>query len=411
MTYPVLNAPEYDFTGQAYASQYPNLHRYPATMLPQLGIKILRDLSIKATRMLDPYCGSGSSFTAASVHGIRQMVGYDLNPLAVLITRAKFTRLNHDEIYQISRYLREVVWEDDLEDTETHIDLIPNFTNLAYWFSSSVIQKLARLRYLLNTIENEDNRRLFLVAFSETIRDCSYVRTREFKLYRIKPEQIVSFEPDVYGVFFTHLKRIRETYIHIYTRLIDKLDNISIDCAPYTSSKETYDLVLTSPPYGDSRTTVAYGQFSALSNAWMGVENARQIDQMLMGGHARKNLFEYGVMADVIHYIAIQDIKRAYEVSAFYQDLADSIRFVASGISPGGYSIYVVGNRTVKGIQLPNNQFIAEQFEAAGLIHCATMQRTISSKVMPSRNSPSNIAGETAQTMQHEYIVVCQQPS
>lgn len=27
--------PKYDFLGQSYASMYPNLHKYPATMLPQ----------------------------------------------------------------------------------------------------------------------------------------------------------------------------------------------------------------------------------------------------------------------------------------------------------------------------------------------------------------------------------------
>ena len=42
-----------------------------------------------------------------------------------------------------------------------------------------------------------------------------------------------------------------------------------------------YSLAL---PYGDSRTTVAYGQFSTLSNEWIGFPNSRKIDSQLMGG-------------------------------------------------------------------------------------------------------------------------------
>lgn len=34
-----------------------------------------------------------------------------------------------------------------------------------------------------------------------------------------------------------------------------------------------FDLMITSPPYGDSRTTVAYGQFSRLSLQWLDLEN------------------------------------------------------------------------------------------------------------------------------------------
>ena len=30
--------PKYDFLGQSYASMYPNLHKYSATMLPQIGL-------------------------------------------------------------------------------------------------------------------------------------------------------------------------------------------------------------------------------------------------------------------------------------------------------------------------------------------------------------------------------------
>ena len=53
---------KYDFQNQSYSSLYPNLHKYPATMLPQIGLELLQDLNAKKTNLLDPYCGRGSIF-------------------------------------------------------------------------------------------------------------------------------------------------------------------------------------------------------------------------------------------------------------------------------------------------------------------------------------------------------------
>mgnify|MGYP000318302539 FL=1 len=51
---------------------------------------------------------------------------------------------------------------------------------------------------------------------------------------------------------------------------------------------ESVDIVVTSPPYGDSRTTVAYGQFSRLANQWLGFEELNEVDKRSMGGTRKK---------------------------------------------------------------------------------------------------------------------------
>lgn len=39
--------PKYDFLGQSYASMYHNLHKYPATMLPQIRLELFKEFKIK----------------------------------------------------------------------------------------------------------------------------------------------------------------------------------------------------------------------------------------------------------------------------------------------------------------------------------------------------------------------------
>lgn len=40
-------------------------------------------------------------------------------------------------------------------------------------------------------------------------------------------------------------------------------------CTLTDAPDDTYDLIITSPPYGDSRTTVAYGEYGRLSLQWI----------------------------------------------------------------------------------------------------------------------------------------------
>ena len=94
--------------------------------------------------------------------------------------------------------------------------------------------------------------------------------------------------------------------------------------------------------------------------------------------------------------------------SAFYIDLGRSINSIAQVLSPRATICYVVGNRQVKGVMLPTDEFVVDAFSQYGFTHKATIVRNIPNKRMPKKNSPSNIAGATATTMHEENIVVCQ---
>jgi len=406
--YQVVRNKKYDFIGQSYASVYPNLHKYPATMLPQIGIEILKELNVKNGRLLDPYCGSGSSFASGLECGMTEMHGFDINPLAVLISKVRFTKVSVNKLIEIKRELRNNIYE-FLKDEENIEKLKrPQITNIDFWFSKEVIDKLTVIKHFIEQIQDKNIRRFFLIPFSETVRECSYTRNNEFKLFRMKSEDILDFNPDVIGIYLKKSEDIIFLYSNFYFPKLDDNINVDVKYSVFKPKDNYFDVVLTSPPYGDSRTTVAYGQFSTLSNEWLGIDYARKIDRMLMGGTKPKQNITDGIISDYIAEIDKVDNKRALEVSAFYDDLDSSIQRVAKSICRGGKSIYVVGNRTVKNVQLPTDQFIAEKFEQNGFKHLITYERALSNKSMPSRNSPTNEAGKTVSTMVCEYIVVCE---
>jgi hypothetical protein len=152
--YQVVRNNKYDFIGQSYASVYPNLHKYPATMLPQIGIEVLNELNIKSGILLDPYCGSGSSFASGLECGLTEMHGYDINPLAVLISKVKFTKISVKELTETKIIFRNNVYE-FLKD-EKNIETLkkPQVTNIDFWFSKEVINHLIVIKHFIYSISN-----------------------------------------------------------------------------------------------------------------------------------------------------------------------------------------------------------------------------------------------------------------
>ena len=425
MSYPLTRNEHYDFKGEAYGAElYPNLHPYPATMIPQLGIDILKELHITQGRMLDPYCGSGSSFVAGLEVGLNDFTGYDINPLALLICQARLTYLDIDELESIVQKLERHI--ERLRASSNPLDdlKVEKFNNFDYWFSHRAGQEL---QWLKNTIvrmtkpvkESEESqalRRFLFLPLSIAMRQCSYTRDKEFKLYRMAEDKLENFSPPVFSLFARALRTCFLTYKSCYAQ---KIKGITLEAklgiynhSFLNKTNDGYDVVLTSPPYGDSRTTVAYGQFSLFANAWLLEQSqARAIDSFSLGGkrsHEKDCItaLKDSALGEVVTSIAKKDETRAAEVAAFYRDLKESMTLWMKALKVGGKAVVVVGNRTVKDFVLPTDQFVAECMEQQHLSHEVSYQRKISRKRMPSRNSPRNKAGETASTMMSEFIVV-----
>jgi hypothetical protein len=288
---------------------------------------------------------------------------------------------------------------------------------LEFWFKPEVISALVKVREYGQNISDPDIRLFFQIAFSETVRESSNTRNEEFKLYRYADEKLAKFKPNVLELMATKLERNLNGYKQYLNNFKDIQPlpsaiihsfNTVLGIPEQHIPNESIDIVVTSPPYGDSSTTVAYGQYSRLSAAWLELDEPDKIDAKLMGSKSAKQIstFPSKLLNQAISQIALADEKRAREVSAFYDDLLASIQHVAKTIRKGGHACYVVGNRKVKGVVLPTDVAVKDFFEAYGYTHIETFIRSIPNKRMPAQNSPSNTSGVLDNTMTKEYIVV-----
>jgi len=387
-----------------------NIHTYPAMMIPQIARRLIYLYGKDAKTILDPFMGSGTSLVESTlVPNIKESYGFDLNPLAVLISKVKITPINPEIL---RKELNRIV--NPQNPFFVREPKIPIFKNIDFWFKDKVAEKLAMLKSLIQQIKNEDVKDFFLVVFSETVRRVSNTRNSEFKLYRMDKEKMENYNPDVFGEFEkianNSIKGMNE-YLKVKTDLKPKIKLFS-SMNELPIKENSIDLIVTSPPYGDSKTTVAYGQFSRLALEWLDYQDVASLDNKLLGGKASKELevkIDSSALKEIIKRIAAKDEKRAREILSFYEDFDKVVIQLNRVMAKEGHVCFVVGNRTVKGINIPTDKIMSEMFMAHGNYkQVALHQRAIPNKRMPKVNSPTNVKGEKSTTMCNEFIFVLQ---
>ncbi len=416
--YRVEEIDDWTFNGASTRELTHCYHDYPARMIPQIASKLLDRFGKNANLLFDPYCGTGTSLVEALTQGINA-IGTDLNPLARLVAQAKTSNPGPRKLDKYLRVFYKFLLDSNVSDYSELPSKIDSIARPEFWFKPQVISKLYYIQKFINNIEDQNVQLFFRVAFSETVRESSNTRNGEFKLYRYNIEKLKTFDPDVFRIMCTKLQRNR-TGLKSFLDLIKKnkrqakakifgFDSVHPIPKKYINPSSV-DIVITSPPYGDSHTTVAYGQYSRLSASWLALPDPEKTDRVLMGGKIRKEIpsFPSNNLNRALANIERKDQKRAFEVSSFYIDLRDSIDNISELIRPHGYSCYVVGNRKVKGITLPTDDAVKCFFESNHFRHVDTYIRLIPNKRMPLKNSPTNIAGILDSTMINEFIVVMQ---
>lgn len=388
----------WDFKGAMASTDVYGIHPYPAMFHFLLVRELINSFSTEGDTILDPFLGSGVTAVESAINN-RTFIGFDINPLAVLITKVRTTPLPQ-------RLVLETLDEIERNTRRTAPEAV-TFHNIDFWFDEIIIASLSQLRQALFAVADEKMRDFFKVVFSEVVRRVSKTSYNEFKLVREKkPQPAANVSGTFREVALKNIGLLSEFYRKqpVFESSLSLHNHNILDSGIIPD--QTIDLVVTSPPYGDSKTTVAYGQFSRLSLRWLGLEET--VDRTSLGGKAKEitSTLPSPILYEYLEKIARKDEKRAREVFAFYDDLFDAVKTIAEKVKPSGHICFVVGNRTVKGEQLPTDKISADFFAHAGCRHKKTAVRAILNKRMPSENSPSNIAGQKNSTMRFEYIVV-----
>ena len=86
------------------------LHRFPGKFVPQIPQYIFKTYLNEKSRILDPFCGSGTTLVEAILTN-RYCVGYDIDPLSILVVNGKTHPLSISGLLEVTKTLGQVVWK------------------------------------------------------------------------------------------------------------------------------------------------------------------------------------------------------------------------------------------------------------------------------------------------------------
>ena len=422
-----------DFWSFRNASKRRGAHaliHYPAMMVPNLQGNILDAIlraSPTATDVLDPFVGSGTVLVESMGRGLN-FTGMDINPLAALSCLAKSGPYYVDAFQEkvVELYARVIC---DPRRTY-HVD----FEGRDKWFAPEVALDIS---LLTRNIEAEPSlwaRRLFWLALAKVVRACCNSRTSTYKLHIRKvdanaaaAEPLKQFEY-VIDAFLCHLKEQHAEWsekglLHNgrYTGSVDiELGDSSVQLKSRRLQGK-FDVVMTSPPYGDNRTTIPYGQYAFLPMKWISsedvslnadprlLENSHAIDTASLGG-SKKGADEKAA-ALCQKYDTVRNFACALEgkgdglkrFAAFFGDLDDCVAKICGTTKEGGYQAWTIGSRRIQGMRVPMEDILEEMLADRNVATIGRIYRTIHAKKMAARNNLSA-------TMSTETIVLAKKP-
>jgi len=433
--HPLLN---YDWDFRSSDTRYltHGLHRYPARMIPQIPAAILdhytREGELSPGDLVyDPFAGSGTTAVEASLKGL-EIRANDINPFAIMLTKAKTIPVDVEELSEVCRSLVESLCQEvpkvaeeyrngEISDVE-----LPDVRD--GWFPQPQLYQLAVIRdkiHQLKSNHSSDICRLFQVALSSTAREVSYQRNTEFKRYRMAEEDRDQHSPDVLELFENEIEDVRQKICQ-YNKAMSSPVNVDLRVADSRtisdsdlfSDRAKADIVITSPPYGDHRTTVAYGQFStdpAIISDYREFNEMREIDRDGLGGSNHDSNRNEGITTESpVLSQTIQKLRekegRYEDALQFFTDYYSVISEVAEVTKSGSPTVWVVANRTMSRVPIPTHKITRELCESMGYEFEINLPRGILYKTLPYANSPEGNQGETGESMSEENIVILRAP-
>lgn len=361
-----------------------SIHPFPARMAPEIVFRQLQGLPARST-ILDPMSGSGTVLRAASELGHRA-IGFDLDPLAVLMSRVWTTpcddlslRRAAETIVCESKSVRDeyLPWIDDSEETTAYV---------RFWFCNKQLKVLRRLAFVLSKSRGRVSD-VMRLALSRTIitkeRGASVARdTSHSRPHRV----FFRNQYDMYEGFLASVSRLSTKLM--FAKLAGTVNVRRGDSRKLeTLRARSVDAVITSPPYLNA---IDYLRGHRLSLVWLGfsVSEIRRLRSHSIGAETMSDHVSAGVVSELLRKagnLSKLPNREAGMVTRYAQDVYAFLQEIARVTKPDGKVLLVVGNSCLKGVPIWNADI---SLAAAAILGFELIRRTERELPMAQRYLP-----------------------
>lgn len=412
------------------AKREDNLHRffmYPGMMVPKtqtLIVDAITNYTPQNPWVLDPFMGAGTSLLSCMEYGYN-VFGQDINPFAVLLTKAKTVTYDIDLLSKSFIFIKEIIQSDKAQT----IDI--DFNGIDKWFNKKIQIDLSKIRRAILHVAFSEIRCFFWVVFSEVIRTSSNDRTSTFKLHQRSVENIKERNIDVINNFFelcerslldfkVFKKKLQSRGLIFNNKYTKEIVTVWGNSQKEIETDHKFDLLVSSPPYGDNHTTITYGQHSYLELQWIPKEDLAQnidfdflrttqeIDSQSLGGRVNskyiQEIFELSIeriptLKKFFCKIPKEEYNKYYKTIAFINDFECCLDNIVKVMNNDAFYVWTIGNRRVAQREIPNDRILVDLMKKHGVNLYYTAERTILNKKQPRKNNFSK-------TMDKEKVLI-----
>lgn len=373
-----------DFNNQDTSYVTHNLHPFPAKFPPQLPKKFIEHLTAPGDTVLDPMAGSGTTVVEAYISE-RRAIGFDIDPLALLISYVKTNIVNLDAAREHGR----VIINQAAKAVETDLDIL--LTGLTkrwdkktkefvdYWFAYETQIELQALFLQIQMVSDSALRSLFELVFSSCIItksggvsmafDLAHTRPHRAKVVISQSGQVLlghEYQSDPSPRIKLLTKKLRSPLADFGKRLHQCLKSLSdLGTHEFHPSIQvgnsqslplddaSVDLIVTSPPYASN--AIDYMRAHKFSLVWLGhdLTELGKTRKACIGGESISEFaFErmQPSVQNVINELSDTDVKKGKVLHRYYSEMQHTLSEMYRVLRPGKAAVLVVASSVMRGI-------------------------------------------------------------
>jgi len=359
---------DWDFPGATTGYLTHGFHPYPAKFIPQIPNLLIQELSSVGDRVCDIFCGSGTTLVEALILK-RHAVGVDANPLAVLVSQAKTTRLQEGdkELLRIlatrSRELGDslTVLSDESEPLlfSPHpfqsLAPRPSPEEIGQWFDPFITEELAELLSWCRDLPTLTSRTAALASFSAIIVAVSRQDSDTRYVGRDK-----GFKPgDAFRKFANTLERNINALVEL-TDLAELRFNCEVLLGNVLDAPDIgkVDLVVCSPPYPNA---YSYHLYHRTRMAWLRMDQERRFKEVEIGSHRKYS----------------RRGKNRVTVQTFRSEMERVFAWLRNHLRKGGFACFVIGDSVLDGELVDNAELLAQAASGVNFAEVSRISREI----------------------------------
>ncbi|MET4730672.1 SAM-dependent methyltransferase [Lysobacter enzymogenes] len=384
------------------------VHPFPARMAPEIALRSLEGLR-RGSLVLDPMVGSGTVVRHALALGHRA-IGFDMDPLAVLMSRVWTSPIDADAVEAELEDLIEEAHAIDLRSARLDWHDTETTEFIHYWFAPKQRRVLTRLAVVLARLRAArlgDVRRVAVdvlhVALSRIIVTKEQCASLARDTSHSRPHRVAN--DNDYDV----LVGLRRSTAALLDRLQEhklrrRAQIVLGDARQLTLDDHSVDYILTSPPYLNQ---IDYMRGHRLSLVWFGhsLSELRSIRGTTIGTErAGDDELEADVARIARAMCQTEDLSTRHQslVQRYAIDLQRLLAESARVLNPRGRAVFVVGNSCLKDQFIHNANGVAQAARLAGMRVVTRKERELP---LASRYLPLTTDGTLSKRMRTETVL------